>query len=153
MYSVWKRVMVALLCLSPLVSTSCLTMTLPKNARVESSPPAAGKSDSAIKDTRLVDTWELLYQVNDKGDEQHPRESTRTIIEFTDRGNVIFNRIDRENSDRMKSRSGKYSLDKNEISITDDVGNTVKWPYNITGDTLVIVMPEVKKKFYWRRYR
>ncbi|MEJ2716703.1 MAG: lipocalin family protein, partial [Deltaproteobacteria bacterium] len=150
---VWKRVMVGLLCLSPLVCASCLTLTLPKSARVESSPSAGAKSDRAIKDARLVDTWELLYQVNDKGDEQRPRDSTRTIIEFTDRGNVIFNRIDRENSDHMKSRSGKYSLENNEISITDDVGNTVKWPYSITGDTLVIVMPEVKKKFYWRRYR
>ena len=61
--------------------------------------------------------------------------------------------MDKENSDKMKSRTGKYALDKNEISITDDMGNTVKWPYQVTADTLVIVMPEVKKKFYWRRFR
>ena len=53
--------------------------------------------------------------------------------------------MDKENSDKMKSRTGKYALDKNEISITDDMGNTVKWPYQVTADTLVIVMPEVKK--------
>jgi hypothetical protein len=53
----------------------------------------------------------------------------------------------------LMSRTGKYALDKEEISITDDVGNTVKWPYQVNADTLVIVMPEVKKKFYWRRFK
>ena len=103
-------------------------------------------------DKSLADTWELLYQVNDKGDKEQPKESTRTLIEFTDKGQVIFNRTDKESPD-TKSRSGKYSLDKTEISITDDLGNTVKWPYQITGDTLVLFMPEVNKKFFWRRFR
>jgi hypothetical protein len=119
---------------------------------VEPSPPS-GEPSQAASDKNLLDTWELLYQVNEKGDEERPRDATRTLIEFTDKGQVIFNRMDKENSDKMKSRTGKYALDKSEINITDDVGNTVKWPYQITGDTLMIVMPEVKKKFYWRRFR
>jgi hypothetical protein len=132
-------------------------MAVPKTAKVEPSATAPGASqpsasaDSA-SDKKLVDTWELLYQVNDKGDKEPPREATRTLIEFTDRGQVIFNRMDKENSDKMKSRSGRYSIEREEISITDDAGNTVKWPYQIAGDTLVLVMPEVNKKFYWRRY-
>jgi hypothetical protein len=115
--------------------------------------PSSGGQALANLDKSLADTWELLYQVNDKGEKEPPRDATRTLIEFTDKGQVIFNRIDKENSDAMKSRSGKYSLDKTEISITDDVGNTVKWPYQVTGDTLVLFMPEVNKKFFWRRFR
>jgi hypothetical protein len=147
-----KRTIGAMSCLVALLCASCIATTLPKSARVEPSP-SSGEPSQASSDKNLLDTWELLYQVNEKGDEERPRDATRTLIEFTDKGQVIFNRMDKENSDKMKSRTGKYALDKSEINITDDVGNTVKWPYQITGDTLMIVMPEVKKKFYWRRFR
>jgi hypothetical protein len=131
---------------------------MPKTASVDPNAPvgpprSSGVSTQGPADTKLVDTWELLYQVNDKGDEERPRAATRTLIEFTDRGQVVFNRMDKEHSDAMKSRSGRYTLDKEEINITDDGGNTVRWPYQVVGDTLVLAMPEVKKKFYWRRYR
>jgi len=130
----------------------------PKTAKLEggtSAPAVSPKSASVgnLSDKKVVDTWELLYQKNEKGEEERPREATRTLIEFTDRGQVIFNRVDKENSDKMKSRSGKFIVEGEEISITDDAGNTVKWPYQVSGDTLVLVMPEVKKSFYWRRYR
>jgi hypothetical protein len=131
---------------------SCVgTGLLSKSAKLE---PGVTGSGAAVApgDKGLVDTWELLYQVNENGDEERPKDATRTLIEFTKNGRVIFNRIDNENSDRVKSRTGKYSLDKAEISITDDDGNTVKWPYQILGDTLVLVMPEAKKKFHWRRF-
>jgi hypothetical protein len=147
-----KRMNGAAICLVALLCASCISTTMPKTARVEPSP-SSGEPSQASADKNLLDTWELLYQVNEKGDEERPRDATRTLIEFTDKGQVIFNRMDKENSDKMKSRTGKYALDKSEINITDDVGNTVKWPYQITGDTLMIVMPEVKKKFYWRRFR
>lgn len=144
--------------LAPFVCCSCLTMAAPKTAKLEPGPTASGvsrpsSSVDSVADKKVVDTWELLYQKNDKGDEEPPREATRTLIEFTDKGQVIFNRVDKENSDKMKSRSGRFTIEGEEISITDDAGNTVKWPYQVTGDTLVLVMPEVKKKFYWRRYR
>ncbi len=147
-----KRMNGAAICLVALLCASCISTTMPKTARVEPSP-SSGEPSQASADKNLLDTWELLYQVNEKGDEERPRDATRTLIEFTDKGQVIFNRMDKENSDKMKSRTGKFALDKSEINITDDVGNTVKWPYQITGDTLMIVMPEVKKKFYWRRFR
>lgn len=131
---------------------SCVGTGLSKSAKLEPGVTGPGPA-TAPEDKGLVDTWELLYQVNEKGDEERPKEATRTLIEFTKNGRVIFNRMDNENSDRVKSRTGKYSLDKAEISITDDDGNTVKWPYQITGDTLVLVMPEAKKKFHWRRFR
>lgn len=141
-----------------LLCSSCITMGAPKTAKVEPSTPAPGIAQAApapgaSADKKLVDTWELQYEVNEKGDERKPREATRTLIEFTDGGQVIFNRVDKDESDKMKSRSGKYAIEKDEISITDDAGNNVKWPYQVVGDTLVLVMPEVKKKFYWRRYR
>lgn len=147
------RAAVVLVMLAPLMCASCLTMGLPKSAKVESAPATPEPSRTGAADSRLVDSWELMYQVNDKGEQERPREKTRTVIEFTKEGRVVFNRLDGENSDHKKSRTGKYSLEKDEISITDDAGNSVKWPYTITGDTLVIVMPEVKKKFYWRRSR
>jgi hypothetical protein len=148
----FKRMNGAAICLVALLCASCISTTMPKTARVEPSP-SSGEPSQSSQDKNLLDTWELLYQVNEKGDEERPRDATRTLIEFTDKGQVIFNRMDKENSDKMKSRTGKYALDKSEINITDDVGNTVKWPYQITGDTLMLVMPEVKKKFYWRRFR
>jgi hypothetical protein len=131
---------------------SCVGTGVSKSARVDPGVTGSTALDAA-GDKGIADTWELLYQVNEKGDEERPKEATRTLIEFTKTGQVIFNRIDNENSDRVKSRTGKYSIDRAEINITDDAGNTVKWPYQVTGDTLVISMPEVKKKFHWRRFR
>jgi len=129
---------------------SCVGTGLSKSAKLE---PGVGSASDVPGDKGLVDTWELLFQVNEKGDEERPREGTRTLIEFTKNGQVIFNRIDSETSDRVKTQTGKYSTDKAEISIADGDGNAVKWPYQIIGDTLVISMPERKKKFHWRRFR
>jgi hypothetical protein len=148
--TIWAAVsLVAFLC------ASCITTTLPKSASVEPSPSTGGTSQAAAAvDKNLLDTWELLYQVNEKGDQVRPNEGTRTLIEFTDKGQVIFNRMDKDNSGKMKSRNGKYAVDNGGITITDDVGNTVKWPYQVTADTLVITMPENKNnKYYWRRFR
>jgi ankyrin repeat protein len=113
-------------------------------------PP--GSPDRTIE-ANLLDTWELLSQVDENGNQERPKEGTRTLMEFTDKGQLILSRVDKDNSDKMKTRTGKYALDRNVISITDDVGNTVRWPYQISGDTIVIDMPEVKKKFYWGRFR
>ncbi|MGC8659366.1 MAG: lipocalin family protein [Desulfomonilaceae bacterium] len=115
----------------------------PATGAVASSPGAAAKG--------LVGKWELLYQINDKGERQNPKDQTKTQIEFTDNGSVLFNRFDNENSDNVKSRTGKYSIENNQISITDDAGNTVKWPFQVASDSLTISMPEVNKKFHWRR--
>lgn len=146
-----KRTIGATVCLVALLCASCITTTLPKTASVEPGPSSRAPSQASA-DKNLLDTWELQYQVSEKGEER-PREGTRTLIEFTDKGQVIFNRMDKDNTDKMKSRTGKYALDNNEITITDDAGNTVKWPYQVTADTLVITMPEKKTKFYWRRFR
>jgi hypothetical protein len=143
--------MVGLLALSPFFLGSCLTVTLPKGTSVDTTPTTSGPPKSDLSDNRLIAAWELMYQVNDKGEEERPRETTRATIEFTNEGRVFFNRIDRENENHKKSKTGKYSAEKDEIRITDDAGNTVRWPYSIAGDTLVLVMPEVKKKFYWRK--
>lgn len=140
------------ICLIPLVCASCLSMGLSKTAQLEQGSSGSAASDVQA-DKSLTDTWELECQVNDKGEEEPPKDATRTLIEFTKGGKVIFNRMDSENSNPVKSRTGKYSIDKAEIHITDDAGNTVKWPYQVTGDTLTLVMPEVKKKFRWRRLR
>jgi len=140
----------ALICSFSLAS--CLTASLPKNAKMDSQP-SSQESASASLDRGLMDKWELMYQVNDKGEEQKPREATRTVLEFTGKGEVIFNRMDKENTDMSKNRSGKYTLEREQIIITDDAGNTVKWPYQISGETLMISMPEVNKKFYWKRFR
>ncbi|MGC8605754.1 MAG: lipocalin family protein [Desulfomonilaceae bacterium] len=112
------------------------------------SQPSTDNSDKSV-----VGKWELLYQINDKGERQNPKDQTKTQIEFTDNGQVVFNRFDNENSDSVKSRTGKYSIEKGQISITDDAGNTVKWPFQVTQDSLIISMPEVNKKFHWRRIR
>ena len=135
----FKWAMVGLVAVTPLFMCSCLSMVVPK------SPSTSGG------DGRVVAAWELMYQVNDKGDEERPRETTRTTLEFTNEGRVLFTRMDSENKSHKKEKTGKFALDKGEITITDDAGNTVRLPYSIDGDKLVIVMPEMKKKFIWRR--
>jgi hypothetical protein len=144
-----------LICCAAFSCASCLSMSLPKSASVEPSGKQGepGNLPGSASDKALVDTWELAYQVNEKGEQERPRESTRTLIEFTDRGTVIFNRMDKDNSGQPKSRTGRFTTENSEINITDDVGNTVKWPYAVKGETLVIVMPEKKKEFHWRRSR
>jgi len=150
----WILLFVA--CLSLFLCSSCLTTTLPKSVAVEGATTSGPKTADNAKDAKeksLLDKWELQYQVNDKGVQEKPRESTRTLIEFFEDGKVFFDRSDKDKADARKSRKGRFTVANNEISITDDAGNTVKWPYQVSGDTLVLVMPEVQKKFYWRRIR
>ena len=157
MLSIVKTIVRVVLCIVPLTCISCLSVSLPKSAKVEPTPSVSASGQpsqtDATLDKGLVDTWELLYQVGNNGDEKRPRDSTRTLIEFTGNGQVIFNRLDKDNSHQLKSRTGKYTLEGEKINIVDDMGNSVKWPYQLTGDTLIIVMPELEKKFYWRRFR
>ena len=156
MRGIMKTLVWGIVCVVPFLCASCLSMSLPKSAKVQS-PAGAAQTPTRLEpkaavDKGLVDTWELLYQMND-GVEERPRESTKTLIEFTDRGQVIFNSMDKGQSEAVKSRSGKYSVKEDRINITDDAGNTVSWPYQLTGDTLILVMPEKNRKFYWRRFR
>ncbi len=133
---------------------SCLTASLPKSARLDGAAPSnseLAQSDVRSSDRDILGKWELLYQINDKGDRQNPKDMTKTQIEFTSEGKINFKRLDDERSDSMKSRQGKYSIDKDQINITDDAGNTVKWPFVVTSDSLVISMPDQNKKFHWRR--
>lgn len=156
MVSIAKNIAKFALCLVPVLCASCLSMSLPKSAKVEPPPANASIEQLTSKtalDGGLVDSWELLYQVDNQGEQKRPPDSTRTLIEFTDKGQVIFNRLDKDTSNQIKSRTGKYTLEGDKITIVDDVGNVTKWPYQQTGDTLMIVMPELDKKFYWRRFR
>ena len=153
---VFKTVLRIAICLVPFVCSSCLSLSVPTSAKVEPPPPRTEtptplETKPAI-DKALVDTWELLYLVNEKGEQERPRASTRTLIEFTDNGQVIFNRMDRDRSEEMKSRTGKYTAESDRMKITDGVYNTV-WRYQLAGDTLIISIPEENKKFYWRRFR
>ena len=136
------------------ICASCLTASLPKSARMDEETQSGGAIQSSTVENAaksVTGKWELLYQINDKGERQNPKDQTKTQIEFTENGKVLFNRFDNENSDNVKSRTGKYTVENNQISITDDAGNTVKWPFQIASDSLIISMPEVNKKFHWRR--
>lgn len=147
--SQWLRA-VAVVC--ALLCASCLTMSLPKSARVEPNAPPSRTESTSTTDSRLMDTWELMYQVNEKNSEEQPRPGTRTLIEFKEPGRVVFSRIEREKeSDVVNRREGDFTVRQSEIHITDDAGNSVRWPYQITGDTLIIAMPNDKRKFYWKR--
>lgn len=139
----FRRVLGVVVLVGTLFCASCVTTTIPWTTRGGQGPA----------DRRLVETWELLYQIDDRGEKQLPTDGTRTLIEFTDKGRVIFNRIDKDNSSRVKNRTGNYTQKDNELVITDDGGNNVKWTYNIQDDNLVISAPELKKTFYWRRFR
>ena len=136
MFLIVRNIACVAACLIPLICASCLSMGLVRPV--------------GIDDASLVDTWELQCQVNERGEEEPP--ITRTLIELTKGGELILTRTDKENSVPVKTKKGKYSINKGEITITDDEGNTATWPYQLTGDTLVVVTPE-QKKFRWRRFR
>lgn len=105
-------------------------------------------------DPNLMATWGLLSQTDEHGkNEQKPIENIRSLIEFTNKGVVVFRRIEKIASDQTQVRTGKYRIERNEVVITDEVGNTVRWPYKIADDKLTIVMSEFKKKYYWQRVR
>ena len=127
-------------------------MTAQKGATVENPAPAS-PTPVTQGGKPLVDTWELLYQMDDKGKEIRPRKDTRTLIEFTEAGRVYFSALDKETAENVKNRSGRYELEKDKMTITDDSGFTTTWPYSLTGDTLVTIMPRTKQKFFWRRSR
>jgi len=149
-----KCIVRVLICLAPFLCASCLGMSVPKSAKLEPPLASAGNpasSEPQVIDRTLVDKWELTHRVNDKGEENLPQD--RTLIEFTDKGAVIFNKIVKEDPTSLKSRTGRYSAVKSELVITDDQGTTSRWPYEVNGDMMVITMPEKGQKFHWRRYR
>lgn len=148
-----KRVMVGMLCAVACLCVSCLSMTLPQGTTAENPSPQPPPKEYVAADTRLCDTWELLYMVDDKGNEEKPKEGTRVLIEFTQNGRLITNRIDGTASEQVRTKTGTYVAENNHINITDDKGNQTKWPYMIDGDTLITEMPEKRSKLYWRRFR
>ncbi len=144
--------------LAATLCSSCLFMTGTQSARVKnpSGPENKPKQEAGgVADPRVVGTWELLYRMDDNGKETPPRQGTRTLIEFTDNGDVIFNRSDRGGSDRVKSRTGRYTVNDDTLNITDDSGYSAKITYRMAGDTLItsMVVEDRPTEFYWRRYR
>ncbi len=163
--------------LAPVVCASCLSMTMPKKEPWTASDTSSQETEAvAVSDNRIVDTWELLYQVDESGEQQLPREGTRTLVEFTPNGRLIYNRVDRtrpvqvsaesesggyswpwqgskeESPPRLKTQTGTYRVQEGELNVTDGTNNT-RWPYRIVGDTLVIVIPKKKKQLHFRRFR
>jgi YD repeat-containing protein len=128
-------------------------MSVPKSARVDIPSSVAAPPGDAGRDTMLVDTWELMYQIDANGSQVRPEEGSRILIELTSDGRVIFKKVDKDQPENVKSRFGTYSPAHNEISITDDKGNSVKWAYEITGNTLTITWPKMNYKFVLRRAR
>ncbi len=147
----FQRLIRAMLCVAVVFCSSCLTMTAPQSAKEDR--PRTEAPRNPVKDNMLVDTWELMYESEDGGREKPTPPGVRTLVEFTDQGRVIFNKTYSGDKNGVRSRTATYSLEKNEMHIRDDLGNSVRWPYHVTGDTLVIVMPEAKTRLYLRRSR
>lgn len=145
--SLFKSALI-LLCLSTLACGSCVLTGLYKDVWKNPGPPTIDES--------LVGVWELMYQVDPQGQRNPPRPGTKTLIEFTKDGRVIFNRADTENSDLAKSKTGNFRVEDRVLIITDHKDNRVSWPYEIFGDRLVFTMPEdqnnKKSEYHWRRY-
>ncbi len=140
--------------LAVLLCASCLSLTAPKDARVEPDSPSGVQAIAGL-DKNLVDTWELMYLTDEAGTKKYPDASTRTLMEFTNSGKVIVNKTYKGPPETVKTTDpGKYSmLAKGEISVTDKDGTTATWPYQISGDTLEITVVGENKKHYWRRFR
>lgn len=68
-----KRVIWMIMCLASLLCASCLTMTVPKTAKVEPNPSPDQVTEASL-DKSLADTWELLYLVNEKGAQNSPNK-------------------------------------------------------------------------------
>ncbi len=136
MFLILRKIARVAACMIPLLCASCLSTGLVRPV--------------SIDDANLVDTWELQSQVNEKGQEEPP--TIRTFLKLTKDGEVILTKTDKENSAPTETSKGKYSVNRGEITMTDLEGRTTTWPYQLTGDTLVMVVTP-DKKFRWRRFR
>ncbi|MFC1834704.1 hypothetical protein ACFL2Q_08215 [Thermodesulfobacteriota bacterium] len=92
-----------------------------------------------------------MFRSDDSGAQERPRNTVRTLIEFMPDGRFKFERINSDEARMVRSKTGTYTLGRDEIMINDDQGNSVSWPCSVADDRMMIVMPELKKKFYWRR--
>jgi hypothetical protein len=129
--------------LSALLCCSCLGIGV-KNPQVD-----GDSGQFQVKDPKLVDKWELQYQVGDDGAQAKP-DKNRVLLEFTKSGQVILNIMDRENPSEVNTPTkGNYTTENGEITVTDK--GLEKWPYSVKGDTLRIYMPGKKQSFYWKR--
>jgi hypothetical protein len=147
-----KCLSAGIILLAVLFCASCLSLTAPKDPRVDAD--AGGGKPIAGLDKNLVDTWELMYLTDDDGKEIYPDKSTRTLMEFTENGRVLVNTTYKGPPETVKTHPGKYAmLGKDEISVTDKDGTTASWPYQIKKDTLVTTVLGGNKKHHWRRFR
>ncbi len=112
---------------------------------------AQGETSAGDLESRLVGAWELIYWTNDKGEQQLPTNNSRTFLEFTDKGEVVFTGIGPRDPGTAGLKSGTYRLDNDEISVTDGTGQTAKWSYTVADDVLRVGLPEKQGGLYWRR--
>lgn len=122
-----------------LICSSCVSLVVPK-----------GEGDTQYN-KNLIDTWELMYQVDKNGDVSNPRKNIRVLMEFTDKGNFFLNWFDSDTSETLKSRSGRYTTEGNRVTIEDKDGNTDTWPYAFEDGKLVLALPAENKRFVWQR--
>jgi hypothetical protein len=137
--------MVVLLCAVPFLCVSCLGLGIPKTSGLES---PASLPEGEI-DERLIGTWEVQYRQTDNGSKEYVR--SRTLIEFTDKGELIFNRVDREKEDQLKTEAGRYTVVGDSIIVLDTQGHRGRWQYKVSEDNLVIMMSDKGEEIHCQK--
>ncbi|MEW6350857.1 MAG: lipocalin family protein [Thermodesulfobacteriota bacterium] len=112
---------------------------------------AQGETSAGSEDKTLVGTWELLYRMNEKGEQQLPHKTSRTFLEFTTKGEIAFTDIGRRGPGTEALKSGTYRIDGEEIVVTGDNGQVAKWPFVLADAVLRITLPDSRTGLYWHR--
>ncbi len=140
-----RRAMVVLLCAVPFLCASCLALGIPKTPGLES---PASLPEGEI-DERLIGTWEVQYRQSENGSKEYVW--SRTLIEFTDKGELIFNRVDREKEDKLKTETGRYTVVGDSIIVLDTEGHRGRWQYEVSEDNLVIMMSDKGEEIHCQK--
>lgn len=136
----WKiRICHLYLLICSLICCSCVSLVVPKDEQ----NPQSGES--------LIDTWELLYQIDEKGQKKLPGdENVKLLMRFSDDGRLYESYYDVKESKEIKSESISYRVQGNKLIIKDNKGNTATWIYSFKDGKLIILW-STNKRFVWRR--
>ncbi len=122
-----------------LMCCSCVSLVAPK-----------GETEANYSDS-LIDTWELMYQIDENGEKKLPGdENVKLLMKFSEDGQLYESYYDVKESRELKSESISYKVQGNKLIIKDNKGNTATWVYSFKDGNLIILWSS-NKRFVWRR--
>jgi hypothetical protein len=100
---------------------------------------------------KLIDTWELMYQINEQGQRIDPGDDIRVLMQFTEDGRILMNWFDVKTSETLRSIDGSFKIEGDKVTIRVQAGNEKAWPYSFKDGKLILLWPSKNLSFIWRR--